>query len=107
MLASALNAEILFFNVQKVIPAAAAVSLGEGIGYDAVVAGTLRRGQGGWGRFLRSAAELFIRGVAVDWSSLFPDAHPVELPTYPFQRESYWLDPASGRDGDVTALGLA
>ncbi|GGZ24026.1 polyketide synthase [Streptomyces olivaceoviridis] len=74
---------------------------------DAVVAGTLRRDQGGWGRFLCSAAELFVRGVAVDWPSLFPDARPVELPTYPFQRESYWLDPAPGPGGDVAALGLA
>jgi len=70
------------------------------------VVGTLRRGDGGWGRVLRSAAELFVRGVRVDWPSLFPATRPVELPTYPFQRETYWLEPAPGWDGDITALGL-
>ncbi|MER7877316.1 SDR family NAD(P)-dependent oxidoreductase [Streptomyces solisilvae] len=73
----------------------------------AVVVGTLRRDQGGRDRLLRSAAELFVQGVPVEWSSLFPDARPVELPTYPFQHASYWLDGVPGRDGDVGALGLA
>ncbi|MGW3463592.1 acyltransferase domain-containing protein, partial [Streptomyces olivaceoviridis] len=73
---------------------------------DAVVAGTLRRDQGGWGRFLCSAAELFVRGVAVDWPSLFPDARPVELPTYAFQRKRYWLEARGGGSGDVSAVGL-
>jgi acyl transferase domain-containing protein len=37
----------------------------------AVVAGSLRRDQGGLDRFLTSLAELFVRGVAVDWSPVF------------------------------------
>ncbi|WP_226030972.1 polyketide synthase dehydratase domain-containing protein, partial [Streptomyces hyderabadensis] len=47
----------------------------------------------------------FVRGGSVDWPVLLPGARRVELPTYAFQRERYWLD-APAATGDVTALGL-
>ncbi|MGW3109748.1 type I polyketide synthase, partial [Streptomyces sp. NPDC001100] len=37
---------------------------------------------------------------------LFPDARPVGLPTYPFQRQRYWLDSAPAV-GDISAAGLS
>ncbi|QPA02552.1 hypothetical protein DI273_30700 [Streptomyces violascens] len=37
---------------------------------DAVATGTLRRGEGGLESVLTSAAELFVRGAAVDWSAV-------------------------------------
>jgi acyl transferase domain-containing protein/D-arabinose 1-dehydrogenase-like Zn-dependent alcohol dehydrogenase/acyl carrier protein/thioesterase domain-containing protein len=64
--------------------------------------GTLRRAHGQLAEFLTAAARLFVSGVDVEWS--FPQAPPVSLPTYPFQRERYWLMP--GRGGDVTTAGL-
>ncbi|MEU1288816.1 type I polyketide synthase [Kitasatospora sp. NPDC005856] len=70
-----------------------------------VTCGTLRREQGGLARFLTSAAELWVRGVAVDLSGRMAGARRVDLPTYPFQHERYWLEPSSGT-GDVTAAGL-
>ncbi|HWO61633.1 MAG TPA: SDR family NAD(P)-dependent oxidoreductase, partial [Umezawaea sp.] len=47
------------------------------------------------------------RGVDVDWAAYFAGtgARRVELPTYPFQRERFWLDGA-GSVGDVTSAGL-
>ncbi|RNL83527.1 type I polyketide synthase, partial [Halostreptopolyspora alba] len=36
-------------------------------------------------------AEAHSRGVDLDWASLFPTAERVDLPTYPFQRQHYWL----------------
>ncbi|WP_393063799.1 SDR family NAD(P)-dependent oxidoreductase [Streptomyces sp. LN549] len=38
-------------------------------------------------------ASLFVQGQSVDWSALFTDtgARTVELPTYAFQRERFWL----------------
>ncbi|MFD8162524.1 type I polyketide synthase, partial [Streptomyces malaysiensis] len=61
---------------------------------DAVVVGSLRRDEGGPERFLASLGEAFVRGVAVDWAAVFTGtgASVVELPTYAFQRQRYWLE---------------
>ncbi|MDN0201306.1 type I polyketide synthase [Streptomyces sp. S.PNR 29] len=60
---------------------------------DAVVTGTLRRDEGGPERVLTSAAEVFVRGANVDWSTVTGTPHtPTDLPTYAFQRRRYWLD---------------
>nr|WP_232327805.1 type I polyketide synthase [Kibdelosporangium sp. MJ126-NF4]CEL13384.1 Malonyl CoA-acyl carrier protein transacylase [Kibdelosporangium sp. MJ126-NF4]CTQ99073.1 Malonyl CoA-acyl carrier protein transacylase (EC 2.3.1.39) [Kibdelosporangium sp. MJ126-NF4] len=61
---------------------------------DAVVLGTLRRDEGGMERFLTSLAQAHVHGVPVDWRPVFPDARVVDLPTYAFQRERFWLGPA-------------
>lgn len=63
-------------------------------GADGVVVGSLRRGDGGSARLYRSVAEAFVAGVEVAWESAFPgrDGRWVELPTYAFQRQRYWLD---------------
>ncbi|GAA2811821.1 type I polyketide synthase [Kitasatospora sp. CM 4170] len=59
---------------------------------DGVLAqGTLRRDEGDVRRLLLSMAELYTKGVAVDWRSLFDGARRVELPTYAFQREPFWI----------------
>ena len=44
---------------------------------------------------LRTAAgRLWEAGVAIKWTSIFPDpGPPVALPTYPWQRTSYWIEP--------------
>ncbi|MFE6505263.1 type I polyketide synthase, partial [Kitasatospora sp. NPDC057738] len=68
--------------------------------------GTLRRDHGGPERFLGALAEAYVAGVAVDWADAFPgSARRVPLPTYPFQRERYWLAPGAGST-DATGLGL-
>ncbi|MFJ6677441.1 SDR family NAD(P)-dependent oxidoreductase, partial [Actinosynnema sp. NPDC091369] len=69
---------------------------------DAVTSGTLRRDDGGRDGFLAAAARLFVLGVDVDWG--VPPTVPAGLPTYPFQRERFWLTP--GGTGDVTGAGL-
>ncbi|MEU8825804.1 type I polyketide synthase [Streptomyces sp. NPDC048636] len=80
----------------------------EAVGADIVTVGSLRRDDGGPRRFLTSMAEGFVRGLPVDWSTLFDAdrrAH-VELPTYPFQRQRYWLT-TSDATGDAGGLGLS
>ena len=55
---------------------------------------SLRPGQEDWQQMLQSLAELYVRGVKVDWLGFDCDyAHnKVVLPTYPFQRERYWIE---------------
>ncbi|WP_341720659.1 SDR family NAD(P)-dependent oxidoreductase [Micromonospora sp. FIMYZ51] len=70
-------------------------------GRDAVALGTLRRHEGGPRQMVTALAQAYVNGVEVDWARLFPtrDAPPVDLPTYAFQRQRYWLNPParSGR----------
>ncbi|MEV5878548.1 beta-ketoacyl synthase N-terminal-like domain-containing protein [Streptomyces sp. NPDC052101] len=75
---------------------------------DAVVTGSLRREEGGLRRLMASMAEVFVRGVPVDWTGILPAATAagVDLPTYAFDRQHYWLQP-TGTGGDAVSLGLA
>ncbi|HWO67411.1 MAG TPA: SDR family NAD(P)-dependent oxidoreductase, partial [Umezawaea sp.] len=67
----------------------------EAVGADAVVLGSLRRDRGGLDTFLTSVARVFVQGVDVDWRALFGAGRRVDLPTYPFQRERFWITPTS------------
>ncbi|WP_437050451.1 SDR family NAD(P)-dependent oxidoreductase [Streptomyces sp. enrichment culture] len=80
---------------------------GEAVGRPAAALGSLRRHHGGMGRFHRSLAEAWVRGVGVDWGPVFAPHEPswVDLPTYPFQRRSYWPRPEPG-GSDVASAGL-
>ncbi|WP_116214361.1 type I polyketide synthase [Streptomyces olivoreticuli] len=53
-------------------------------------------------------AQAHVHGVRVDWTAVLAGSggHRVELPTYAFQRELYWPEPAGPWTGDVTAAGL-
>ncbi|MFB8301519.1 type I polyketide synthase, partial [Kitasatospora purpeofusca] len=81
----------------------------EDAGADATAVGTLRRDDGGPRRFTESLAELHLRGVSPDWDAVFAGRRPgrVELPTYAFQRDPYWLEDGAGPVADVTSAGLA
>ncbi|MDQ2587911.1 SDR family NAD(P)-dependent oxidoreductase [Saccharothrix yanglingensis] len=56
---------------------------------------------------LDTVAKLFVRGIPVDWSAVLGDrARPhVELPTYAFQRQRFWLDTPRAT-GSVAGTGL-
>ncbi|MGC2374531.1 MAG: SDR family NAD(P)-dependent oxidoreductase, partial [Solirubrobacteraceae bacterium] len=58
------------------------------------VAPVLRGGRSEVESLQAALAELWVNGAQVQWARLFADsnARPVELPTYAFQRERYWLD---------------
>ncbi|VXD21210.1 polyketide synthase type 1 [Planktothrix serta PCC 8927] len=47
-----------------------------------------------WRQMLLNLGQLYVKGVNVDWSGFYRDypCHKVALPTYPFQRQYYWLE---------------
>ncbi|RNG38753.1 type I polyketide synthase, partial [Streptomyces botrytidirepellens] len=55
-----------------------------------------------------AVARVFVRGVGVDWAGFFAGtgAGRVDLPTYAFQHERFWLEPGAGSVGDVASVGL-
>ncbi|MDT0447346.1 SDR family NAD(P)-dependent oxidoreductase [Streptomyces sp. DSM 41886] len=74
----------------------------EAVGARAATIGSLRRGEGGAGRYLTSLAEAYVAGLPVDWSGLFPvKPAKVDLPTYPFQRQRYWLEGVAPEDTEA------
>ncbi|MEU8878440.1 polyketide synthase dehydratase domain-containing protein, partial [Streptomyces javensis] len=89
----------------------------EAAGGQAVVTGTLRRDQDTLGQALTSLAQLYVHGITVDWKAALGVAATddqgaadgrmpmLDLPTYAFQRERYWLD-APPAATDATGLGL-
>ncbi|MFF7725388.1 SDR family NAD(P)-dependent oxidoreductase [Streptomyces sp. NPDC008001] len=48
--------------------------------------------------------QLHTHGVSPDWHAFFPGAQRVDLPTYAFQRERYWLEGTAALD--VSSAGL-
>ncbi|MFJ9155104.1 type I polyketide synthase [Streptomyces sp. NPDC102270] len=76
----------------------------EDAGAEALTTGTLRRGNGGLTRFLTSLAEAYVRGLRVDWQAVLgAGRNTVELPTYPFQRQRYWVEPPEARTSAGTS----
>lgn len=57
---------------------------------------SLRKGQSDWRQLGEGVALLSTQDLAVDWAAFDRDYHRrrVTLPTYPFQRERFWIQPA-------------
>ncbi|MEV4531995.1 SDR family NAD(P)-dependent oxidoreductase, partial [Streptosporangium sp. NPDC049304] len=72
---------------------------------DAVFVPVLRKDRDEHTAAMTALAELHVHGVPVEWRSVLPGGHRVDLPTYPFQHEWYW--PRERRMGDARNLGLA
>ncbi|HWT47223.1 MAG TPA: type I polyketide synthase, partial [Mycobacterium sp.] len=74
---------------------------------EAVVIPTLGRDDGGLDRFWLSVGQAHVAGVAVNWRATFVNGCQVDLPTYAFQRQRFWLSQLGVGDGDLGGLGLA
>ncbi len=49
-----------------------------------------------WRVLLQSLATLYKKGVEINWDNFYQDKsyNRLQLPTYPFERQSYWIDTA-------------
>ncbi|EPH41251.1 putative Phenolphthiocerol synthesis polyketide synthase type I Pks15/1 [Streptomyces aurantiacus JA 4570] len=71
--------------------------------------GALRKDRPEADTFLTALAKAHVRGVGVDWAPLYApaeDRRRVDLPTYAFQHQSFWLRGTAGT-ADVESAGLA
>jgi amino acid adenylation domain-containing protein len=80
-------------------------------GHDVAVVATLRRDEDEPRTIREALAQLHVRGRAVNWTAVEGHGRCVTLPTYPWQRQRFWLDPparsaqASGPDTGHPLLG--
>jgi acyl transferase domain-containing protein/NADPH:quinone reductase-like Zn-dependent oxidoreductase len=76
-------------------------------GSEVVTVAASRKGLSEAPALLSALARLWVTGASVDWSALFEGsgAHRVDLPTYAFQRERYWLEAENGGSASLSAVG--
>jgi acyl transferase domain-containing protein/NAD(P)-dependent dehydrogenase (short-subunit alcohol dehydrogenase family)/acyl carrier protein len=75
----------------------------ESLGNSSPVCVTMKRDQGTRERFMAAVGEAYVQGHSIDWSGLRSPADSwhagsVELPTYPFERQRYWLPMEMGME---------
>jgi myxalamid-type polyketide synthase MxaB len=74
---------------------------------------SLHSKRGDWAQILDSAGEMFVRGLDLDWEAFDAEyrasgqRRKIALPTYPFERERYWLHGAGGGRGRGALRPLA
>ncbi|MCI0395168.1 MAG: acyltransferase domain-containing protein, partial [Chloroflexi bacterium] len=70
---------------------------------------SLRRGRDEWSQMLQTLSALYVAGVDVDWAAFDRDyAHRrLDLPTYPFHRERYWLEAPARPSPPAASAGAA
>ncbi|NEQ68582.1 MAG: alpha/beta fold hydrolase, partial [Symploca sp. SIO2D2] len=66
---------------------------------------SLRPGVDEWQQLLSSVGQLYVQGTKVNWSGFDRDysREKVVLPTYPFQRERYWVETAINQQQAVSS----
>lgn len=64
-------------------------------GVQVVTVNSLRRDQGGVDVILRELAQMTTAGYDPDWSLAYPLGTEIAVPTYAFDQERFWAEPAS------------
>ncbi|WP_435135601.1 type I polyketide synthase [Actinacidiphila sp. bgisy144] len=72
---------------------------------DVAAVAVLRRDRAEERAVMAAVGRLHMAGVPLEWAAVLPGGRRVELPTYAFQHERYWLEAPAGA-GDVAAAGL-
>uniref|UniRef100_UPI000B32EB6A type I polyketide synthase n=1 Tax=Streptomyces sp. TP-A0356 TaxID=1359208 RepID=UPI000B32EB6A len=69
---------------------------------DALFVPALRKDYDEARQLLTTVGRLHVHGQLIDWTALLPGAHAVDLPTYAFRRDRYWLERSYRADGSAT-----
>ncbi|MEQ9548564.1 MAG: amino acid adenylation domain-containing protein [Coleofasciculus sp. G3-WIS-01] len=69
---------------------------------------SLRPPQADWQPLLTSLVQLYLNGISVNWAGFDRDylRRREHLPTYPFQRQRYWIEPKKGAKAPTTSHPL-
>jgi amino acid adenylation domain-containing protein len=81
-------------------PSRTLTALGARAAGDSIWLPSLQQGRDDWAVMLDSVAALYTRGVSPDWTA-FESGYQrrrVTVPSYPFERQRYWIDPPSATD---------
>nr|WP_275297073.1 type I polyketide synthase [Streptomyces cyaneogriseus] len=107
---------VLSRGVDKVLevgPGGALVAMAEevvdGAGTASVVCvPALRGGRGEAESLTRAVGRLHAHGTGVDWAAYWAGrgARRIDLPTYPFQHQRYWISSGGAAAGDPASIGL-
>ena len=66
------------------------------------VVASLQRDRGSWDVLLETVAKCYVHGHDIRWQHLVdPPRTPVPLPTYPWQKERFWLDGMTNQPGGL------
>jgi amino acid adenylation domain-containing protein len=68
--------------------------------YNALWLPSMRQGRDDLHQFLTSVASLYGRGAEINWVELdkYYPRYKVSLPTYPFQKQRFWIEPHRGKE---------
>ncbi|SNY88256.1 Acyl transferase domain-containing protein, partial [Nocardia amikacinitolerans] len=93
---------VLFPMVNQIIDGATATTA-------PTVVALARRGQADASAVMAGTAGLFVTGAHVDWARLYAGtgARRIDLPTYAFQRQRYWMAAGTATGGDARSMGFA
>nr|WP_220449747.1 type I polyketide synthase [Nonomuraea longispora] len=72
---------------------------------DAVFVPAVRKDRDETRALIEALGRLHVQGIAVDWEAVLGSGRFVDLPTYAFQHERFWV-PVTADSGDVDAAGL-
>ncbi|MEV6908285.1 SDR family NAD(P)-dependent oxidoreductase [Amycolatopsis sp. NPDC051071] len=92
-------------TVVELGPGAVLSGMGQSCTEDAVFLPVLRPERPEVAAFTRALGQAHVRGASLDPAGIFAGARKVDLPTYAFQHEHYWLPVPTGA-ADVTDFGL-
>ncbi|MEU1455439.1 type I polyketide synthase, partial [Streptomyces avermitilis] len=73
-------------------------------GTDIVTVPALRADRPELYAIVTALAELHVSGAELDWHAFFPGAQRVDLPTYAFQQQRYWLEAPEAETAAVDAV---